>query len=87
MHTQARRLITQLLTLSLFLHTHTHKGPRGQQAVVGTVPTRPLKLAAIIGTCNHKSTERGCKQTAATSASSILQQETQVEQRTGVSEQ
>lgn len=87
-HTQARRLIAQLLTLSLFLHTHTHKGPQGQQqAVVGRHPTRPLKLAAIISTCNHKSTERGCKQTAATDASSILQQKTWLQQKTGISEQ
>lgn len=79
MCTQRQRLITKLLTLSLFLRTHTHKGPQGQhQAVVGIDPTRPLKLAAIISTCNHKSTERGCKQTTATDAPSVLQQETRL---------
>lgn len=63
------------------MHVHT-KGPRGREpAAVGTDPTRPLKLAAIISTCNHKSTEGGCKQTSATSVSTVLRQETRLQRR------
>lgn len=71
--------------VSLLAHTHTHNGPWGQQqAVVGTDPTRPFKLAAIISTCNHKSTERRCKQTAATDASSSSQQEALLKRKTEI---
>lgn len=69
-HTQARQLIAQLLIFSPSSCTHVLSiGPQEQQqtAAVETDPTRPLKLVAIISTCDRKSTEGGCKQTAAVS--------------------